>query len=225
MKHPDLAREIEGIERACNCRSRRSKTRALWGRPKPNLCMLRLPIPESYWVEENRLLAGEYPGARDPEAARRRMDAFLEAGVNAFINLTEKGELPSYEEILREEAKVYGVEVSHQRLPIRDFGVPSSKTMTAILDAVDEALDGGRRVYLHCWAGVGRTGMVVGCYLVRHGTPNQRALEEVNRLFKTRPQSLYQTRSPETDAQIEFVRNWWDDPDALRRRLKRFCEG
>ncbi|MCA2002131.1 MAG: hypothetical protein LDL51_09725, partial [Chloroflexi bacterium] len=69
------------------------------------------------------------------------------------------------------------------------------------------------------------TGMVVGCYLVRHGTPNERALAEVNRLFKTRPQSLLQPRSPETDAQIEFVRNWWDDPDALRRRLKCFCEG
>ncbi len=187
--------------------------------------MSKLPIPESYWVEANRLLAGEYPGARDPETARRRMDAFLEAGVNTFINLTAEGELPSYEEILREQAKIYGVEPAHLRFPIPDFGVPSSKIMTAILDAVDEALAGGRCVYFHCWAGVGRTGMVVGCYLVRHGTPNERALAEVNRLFKTRPQSLLQPRSPETDAQIEFVRNWWDDPDALRRRLKCFCEG
>ena len=27
----------------------------------------------------------------------------------------------------------------------------------------------GRKVYVHCWGGVGRTGTVVGCYLVRQG--------------------------------------------------------
>jgi protein-tyrosine phosphatase len=187
--------------------------------------MTKLPIPESYWVEENRLLAGEYPGSRDPEIARHRIAAFLEAGVDTFINLTEKDELPPYEEILEEEAKVHSMDVSHQRIPIRDFRVPSSDTMTAILAAMDKALHEGRRVYVHCWGGVGRTGMAVGCYLVRHGMSNEQALEEVNRLFKTRPGNSYQTRSPETDAQVEFVRNWWDDTDDLNRSLKCFCEG
>jgi protein-tyrosine phosphatase len=187
--------------------------------------MTKLPILESYWVEENRFLAGEYPGSRDPESARRRIDAFLEAGVTAFINLTESHELVPYEGILKEEAKIYGVDASHQRIPIRDFGIPTSDTMTAILDAIDKAIHNGRCVYVHCWGGVGRTGMVVGCYLVRHGMPNEQALEKVNQLFKTRPQNIYQLRSPETDEQVEFVRNWWEDPDALNRNLKTFCEG
>ena len=39
--------------------------------------MTKLPIPESYWVEENRLLAGEHPGGRDLESARRRFIAHL----------------------------------------------------------------------------------------------------------------------------------------------------
>lgn len=187
--------------------------------------MAKLPIPESYWVEENRLLAGEYPGSRDPEIARRRITAFLEAGIDTFINLTEKDELPPYEEILEQEAKMYGVDVSHQRIPIRDFRVPSSETMSAILATIDKALSEGHCVYVHCWGGVGRTGMVVGCYLVRRGMSNEQALEEVNRLFKTRPRNSYQTRSPETDAQVEFVRNWWEDTDDLDRNLKCFCEG
>ena len=39
--------------------------------------MKKLPIIESYWVEENRFLAGEYPGSYDPTAMRRRIDSFL----------------------------------------------------------------------------------------------------------------------------------------------------
>jgi len=184
-----------------------------------------LPIVESYWVEENRFLAGEYPGGYDSETIRRRMDAFLEAGVTTFLDLTESHELVPYEGILMEEAKLYDINVSYQRLPIRDMRVPSSDTMTTILDAVDKAINDGNCVYVHCWGGIGRTGMVVGCYLVRHGMPNEQALEKVNRLFKTRPVDLYHSRSPETDAQVEFVRNWWDDPKTLPGNLKCFCEG
>jgi protein-tyrosine phosphatase len=185
----------------------------------------KLPIPESYWVEENRFLAGEYPGSRDPKTMRLRINAFLEAGVTAFIDLTEARELVPYEAILKEAAGIRGIDISHQRIPIRDLSVPSSDTMTAILDAIDKAIGDGHCVYVHCWGGIGRTGMAVGCYLIRHGMPNERALEKVTELFKTRPADPYHSRAPETDAQVEFVRNWWDDPDDLNRSLKCFCEG
>jgi protein-tyrosine phosphatase len=187
--------------------------------------MKKLPIAESYWVEENRFLAGEYPVSRDPETARHRLDAFLEAGVNTFIDLTESHELFPYEGILKEEAKVYGIDVSHQRLPIRDLSVPSSSTMTTILDAIDSEIKNGRCIYVHCWGGIGRTGMVVACYLIRHGKSNEQALEHLNRLYKTRPVDIYHPRSPETDAQVEFVRNWWEDRNTLNWNLKTFCEG
>ena len=68
------------------------------------------PIEQSYWVEESRLLAGEYPGSYDSESARRHMDAFLEAGINTFIDLTQSHELVSYEAILKEQAQVYGLD-------------------------------------------------------------------------------------------------------------------
>ena len=41
--------------------------------------------------------------------------------------------------------------------------------MSRILDDVDAALADGRTVYVHCWGGIGRTGTVVGCWLMRHG--------------------------------------------------------
>ena len=38
-----------------------------------------------------------------------------------------------------------------------------------ILDEIDGAILNGKTVYVHCLGGIGRTGTVVGCYLVRHG--------------------------------------------------------
>jgi protein-tyrosine phosphatase len=80
--------------------------------------------------------------------------------------------------------------------------------MKNILNTIDHALDSGNRVYVHCWGGVGRTGVTVGCYLIRHGSNNEQALIKVNRLYKTRPNSFHFQTSPETQEQIEFVRSW-----------------
>jgi len=170
--------------------------------------MAKLPIIESYWVQENRFLAGEYPGNHNPEITRRRMDAFLELGINTFIDFTDSNEHVPYETILKEQARAYEMDAQYHRFSMRDHGVCSYESMRNILNIIDEALGNQRNVYVHCWGGIGRTGIAVGCYLVRHGMKNEQAIEEVNRLYKTRPKSPYYPRSPETDEQIEFVLNW-----------------
>lgn len=187
--------------------------------------MTKIPITESYWVEKNQFLAGEYPGTNGAESSRQRMDLFLEAGVNAFIDLTQSHELVPYESILKEQGNIHGILTSYQRFPIRDHRVPSADLMTNILDAIDQVINNGRCVYVHCWGGIGRTGMVVGCYLVRHGATNAEAVAQVNRLFKTRPSNPYFARSPESDEQVDFILNWWEDPDRLRRNDQKYCEG
>lgn len=166
------------------------------------------PIAESYWVEEGRFLAGEHPGSYDSETARRHMDAFLEAGITTFIDLTQPHELVSYEAVLKEQARIYGVNSFYHRFAIRDHGIPSRETMISILNTIDDALNSGRNVYVHCWGGVGRTGITVGCYLVRHEVTNEQALTQVNRLYRTRANTFYYPTSPETEEQIEFVRSW-----------------
>jgi len=170
--------------------------------------MSNRPIEQSYWVEENRFLAGEYPASFDLETARRHMDAFLETGINTFIDLTQAHELVSYEAILKEQARVYDMRAFYHRFAIRDHSVPSHEMMVTILNTIDDALNAGRNVYVHCWGGVGRTGITVGCYLVRHGAANEQALSQVDRLYRTRSNTFYYPTSPETQEQIEFVRNW-----------------
>ena len=86
--------------------------------------------------------------------------------------------------------------------------------MRNILNTIDETLNNGNGVYVHCWGGVGRTGITVGCYLVRHGSTNEESLIKVNQLYKTRSNNFYYPTSPETEQQIEFVRNWQEIPQS-----------
>ncbi len=168
----------------------------------------RLPIPESFWVVPEQFLAGEYPGRPEAEITRHRLDAFLEAGFDTFIDLTRPNELPPYDPLLREQAQIYGRQVDYQRHPIHDFGIPTHAEMVRTLDALDAALAGGRKVYLHCWGGVGRTGTTVGCYLVRHGKTGEQALAQLNAWWQAVPKHSLHPRTPEIPSQMQFILDW-----------------
>ena len=71
--------------------------------------------------------------------------------------------------------------------------------MARILDSIDASLAAGEVVYVHCLAGIGRTGTVIGCYLVRHGLSGEEALARVEAL---------RGAGPETPEQRELVRSW-----------------
>ena len=170
------------------------------------------PIPNSYWLPGHRIAAGEYPGALRELEARAKIGALLDAGVRVFVDLTTPDDLMTpYVELLADEAGRRGVAARHVPLPIRDMDVPTPATMTRILDALDEHAADGRVAYVHCWGGVGRTGLVVGCHLVRHGASGEDALETVRRLFATMsPGKVRRHRggSPQTTAQCAMVRTW-----------------
>jgi len=166
------------------------------------------PISESYWVDPGRLLAGEYPAKFDRELTRKRIDALLEAGFTTFIDLTKPGETVPYNHLLFEEAKIYELAAKHLRFPIGDFGLPTPRHMKDILDTIDASLLAGRKIYLHCWGGIGRTGTTVGCYLVRRGRTGEEALEQLAEWWQTVPKSQIHPHSPETPEQMDFIRTW-----------------
>ena len=168
----------------------------------------RPPIPESYWVEPGRFLAGEYPGRFDDGQTRRRLDALLEAGLDTFIDLTREGENIPYADLLDEQARVYDRDARYYRFPIGDFGLPAPEQMKTILDTIEASLQAGRKVYVHCWGGIGRTGTTVGCYLVRHGLSGEEALRQLASWWREVPKSRIHLHSPETLEQRLFVREW-----------------
>jgi hypothetical protein len=152
------------------------------------------PIPEAYWVIPGRFLAGPYPGSTDV-----RIRHFLNAGIRVFLDLTEEGERPPYTPFLEDG-------VHHIRLPIPDFGIASTMQMSHTLDAIDWAVGTRRPIYVHCLGGLGRTGTVVGCFIVRHVGDGVEALRRIQVL---RHKTTYaDSPSPETDAQRRMVMTW-----------------
>lgn len=169
------------------------------------------PIPESYWVEQGRFLAGEYPAHNLGEQLRGRLDSFLDFGIDTFIDLTDPDELPPYLPMLAEQARYYEIDVRYKRFSINDHSVPARENMQTILDEIDASLNAGRKVYLHCWGGIGRTGTVVGCYLVRRGFSGKEALAQLAEWWQGVPKSRIWPFTPETGGQMEFVLNWEDN--------------
>ncbi|KAG7350817.1 dual specificity phosphatase [Nitzschia inconspicua] len=179
---------------------------------------LQRPNDCTYWVS-TLFLAGEYPGAGTSTATQQKLGRYLDkCGIRTFVDLTQNGEKPSYIELLQEEATKRNCSIHYHRLPIPDFGVPSSHdTMKKILDTIDASIANGDGVYVHCRGGIGRTGMTVGCWLVRntHRT-GEEALMETNRLFRTySARSRESAFSPETQEQMDFVRPWKEDSQIL----------
>jgi atypical dual specificity phosphatase len=123
-------------------------------------------------IDPGRLIAGRHPCAWGQENAWTEVSELARAGVTLFLDLTREGELDPYSSLVEPPAR-------HLRMPILDFSVPSREQLVATLDEIDRELARGGLVYVHCWAGCGRTGVVVGSWLVRHGADPKEALDRI----------------------------------------------
>jgi dolichol-phosphate mannosyltransferase len=159
------------------------------------------PFPNTYWVFPDRLLAGEHPAGFGQDI-HERLELLHLAGIDAFFDLTEEGEVPEYGSRLP-------ADVEYRRFPIGDQGVPLNVSETrALLTAIQDALARRRRVYLHCRAGIGRTGLVVGCLLAEESGDGKKALARLNELWPQSARATHWPRIPQTLEQADYIRHW-----------------
>jgi protein-tyrosine phosphatase len=133
-------------------------------------------------------------------------------GIRSFVDLSGRTGEYDYARELYSLGETLKQKVDYFRVPIREGSVPDTdRQMIAILDTLDEAVERARRegtkVYVHCSSGAGRTGLVLGCHLVRHGMQSREALKHLKKLFQPLPGSAHR-RIPETDKQKEYILSW-----------------
>jgi protein-tyrosine phosphatase len=81
---------------------------------------------------------------------------------------------------IADRARTHGITL--RRFGFGDHSTPDSMdALSALVGEILAASRAGSTVGVHCWAGLGRTGLVVACCLVATGFTAERAMETVRR--------------------------------------------
>ena len=160
------------------------------------------PLANSYWVIPGRLLAGEYPIGEGGNDARTRIARLRDHRINSFVDLTEEREMPAYRHLLP-------VFTTYTRFAIPDQGVPQDPAeLRKLLKDLVKAMEAQRCIYVHCRAGIGRTGLTIGCYLAQLRNDGAAALAELNSLWSQSERSMSWARIPQTQEQADYIKRW-----------------
>ena len=133
------------------------------------------------WIEKPLLAGSARPEAPD------ELTWLREQGIQLLVTLSEDP-LPRH---WINDAGLFAMHV-----PIEDMHPPSQKQIELILSAIDKARTRKMGVDVHCTAGLGRTGTILACHLVKQGL---NAAVSVAKVRELRPGSV------ETDEQVDAV--------------------
>lgn len=140
------------------------------------------------------LFLSQMPGRYGPLEAM--LGEMARTGLEEVISLAPlpeiRGKSPAYADLLDRGNLPWGFRV----VPVEDFGVPRDTEAYAVeVERAASMLLGGRRLLVHCGAGIGRTGTFALCVLAALGMSGEEASMAVSAAGS----------GPETDEQSELV--------------------
>jgi len=140
------------------------------------------------WVVDNKLA-----GSRGPRS-RSDLIALKQQGVGALVRLVE----PHEAWVTSKEINEAGLEDYNEAVP--DFHAPTQAQVDKIIAYIDSHIEAGIPVGVSCNAGIGRSGVILACYLVYKGLAARDALELVRDK---------RGRGPEVPEQIAAITDYW----------------
>jgi protein-tyrosine phosphatase len=153
---------------------------------------------EVYWLD------GSWPGKlavaprpRGGDWLKDDIASWKRADVNAVLSLLTPDEERDLD--LRDEACEVKAQGMHfTSFPIPDRQIPRSEAKLAeVLEGVGRSLSSGKNVLVHCRQGIGRSGLVAACLLVKKGMSPGAAVQSVS--------SARGMPVPETDEQRDWI--------------------
>ena len=90
--------------------------------------------------------------------------------------------------------------------PVPDFTPPELEQIQRMIEFIDRQTGERKPVVVSCYAGIGRTGTVLACYLVHRG---YKPAEAINRVRELRPGSV---QTPEQEAAVHRYAEWAQNP-------------
>jgi len=168
-----------------------------------------IPNIHSNWIT-NSIVAMQRPHKKShfEHSETPLMDSFKNLGITAIINCTEFGEHPNCGDGILEsiglsydpdDVMKKGIEYYHYGW--QDLTTPTMDLMQEIVNIGKNIIDKGGKICVHCHAGLGRTGLLIACLLIR--LENIYPEEAIARVRSARQKSI------PTKLQEDFVQEYY----------------